>query len=301
MESDKQLVEAAIAGDTDAFGALVQKYSNALYSVAYGVLGDFHLAKDIAQETFLRAYLRLPTLKNKSKVGSWLYSVAYRLSIDWQRKRKNVVSMEKISRAPASNDTEAEAIDLNSSEEIWRILNTLDELNRIPIILYYISEWSMREIAEFLGITLRAVESRLQRAKKNLRTEFASYLGDSISSYRLSADFKQEVMLQIPALIGIPCVYISVNDEKKSENWYKHNLGLDFDRTPNAGSLNIGFIVEQDVVPVPYPLFAFSTPSLAKARLTLASLGIELQETTENSNSFTFQDPDGNVLCMMQI
>jgi RNA polymerase sigma-70 factor (ECF subfamily) len=301
MKSDKQLVEAAIEGNTDAFSALVQKYSNALFSVAYGVLGDFHLAKDIAQETFLRAYLRLPILKDRSKVGSWLYSVAYRLSIDWQRKRKSMVSMEEISQAPAANDTEAEAIRLNSSEEIWAILNTLDEINRIPVILYYVSEWSMREIAEFLGITLRAVESRLQRAKKNLRFEFASYLGDSISIYRLSADIKQEVMMKIPALTGIPCVYISVNNEQKSEKWYKQNLGLDFDRTPNAGNLNIGFTVEQNVVPLPYPLFAFSTPNLSKARQALTKLGIKLQETIKNSNSFTFQDPDGNVLCMMQV
>jgi len=301
MESDKQLVEAAVQGDTEAFGALVRKYSNALFAVAFGVLGDFHLAKDVAQETFLKAYLQLSTLADGNKAGSWLYTIAYRLSLNLKRKRKAEVDIGDGGYEPSdSHDVEEAVMRRETARQVWNVLNTLDETNKIPLILFYISEWSMREIAGFLDISVRAVESRLQRTKKLLRAELAGFLEKEFASRKLSAAFEREVMQQIPGLNGIPCIYIRVRDEQVSQTWYETVLGIDFDRTPNAGNVNIAFRSEDKFTPAPYPLFAFTTPDLRKACGALEQLGIRWAEDAVSAKRITFHDPDGNILCFMQ-
>lgn len=73
--TDRELVAMACKGDADAFGELVKRYASAVYGVAYHKIGDFHLAHDIAQEAFIRAYLALTDLKDPARVGSWLYSI----------------------------------------------------------------------------------------------------------------------------------------------------------------------------------------------------------------------------------
>jgi RNA polymerase sigma-70 factor (ECF subfamily) len=301
MRTDKHLVEAAVQGDSDAFGELVKKYSNALYAVAFGVLGDFHLAKDAAQETFLRAYMHLPTLLDGNKVGSWLYGIAYRLSIDWKRKQRTSIPMtEKVEPTRAANGVEEEVLRRDTSEQIWKVLNSLEETNRVPVILYFINEWSMREIADFLGITVRAVESRLQRSKKLLRSELSVYLEQVFVQRRLSDAFEQEVMRKIPGLSGIPCIFLRVRDELKAQIWYESVLGIDFNRTPNAGSVNIGFQVEKNPVPLSYPLFAFTTSDIKYARIALQKFGVQLFEDASRPRSFLFRDLDGNILSFMQ-
>lgn len=301
MDSDKQLVEAAVQGDTEAFGALVRKYSNALYAVAYGILGDFHLAKDVTQETFLKAYLQLSTLSDGNKAGSWLYTIAYRLSLNWKRKRKAEIEIDDDCYGTSSpHGVEDEVMRREIAGQVWKALNTLDETNKIPLILFYISEWSMREIAGFLGISVRAVESRLQRTKKLLRAELAGFLEKELSSRRLTAVFEREVMRKIPGLSGIPCIYIQVRNEQVSQAWYEEVLGLDFDRTPNAGNVNIAFRNEAQLTPAPYPLFAFTTPDIRQACDALEKLGIGWARDAMSANRITFHDPDGNMLCFMQ-
>ncbi|WP_313641843.1 RNA polymerase sigma factor [Paenibacillus sp.] len=76
--TDAELVNKVCNGDMDAFSVLISKYSNAVYGVAYGKLGDFHIAQDIAQEVFVKTYRKLPNLKEPEKLASWLYAVTTR-------------------------------------------------------------------------------------------------------------------------------------------------------------------------------------------------------------------------------
>jgi RNA polymerase sigma-70 factor (ECF subfamily) len=73
MQKEKDFIQAATNGDVEAFSWLVKKYRNALYSVAYSVVGDFHFAQDIAQEAFIKSYLNLTKLQSPDKFGSWIY------------------------------------------------------------------------------------------------------------------------------------------------------------------------------------------------------------------------------------
>jgi len=85
-ESETVVFTKAVNGDTEAFGQLVNKYSNAVYAIAFHVVRDFHRSEDIAQETFIRAWHNLGQIREVDKFGSWLYTTAKRISIDFLRK-----------------------------------------------------------------------------------------------------------------------------------------------------------------------------------------------------------------------
>lgn len=72
-EDDEQLVHAVLSGDDSAFGILVEKYQKSIHTLVEQHIGDFHYAEDITQDTFLRAYRKLSTLKNPSRFSNWLY------------------------------------------------------------------------------------------------------------------------------------------------------------------------------------------------------------------------------------
>ena len=79
--SDVELIKHILEGDETAFGFLVDKYKGAVHALAYRKLGDFHLAEDITQDAFLKAYLKLRTLKDPERFSSWLYVITARCCI----------------------------------------------------------------------------------------------------------------------------------------------------------------------------------------------------------------------------
>ena len=99
---DAQLVHRCLAGDEGAFTTLVKKYQKSVHALAWRKVGDFHIAEELAQDTFLKAYEKLATLKNPSRFAGWLYVIANRLCIAWHRKQKSPM----------------ESLETTSSEEI---------------------------------------------------------------------------------------------------------------------------------------------------------------------------------------
>ena len=85
---DVQLVYRSLAGDEVAFTTLVKKYQKNVHALAWRKVGDFHIAEELTQDTFLKAYEKLATLKNPSRFAGWLYVIANRLCIAWHRKQK---------------------------------------------------------------------------------------------------------------------------------------------------------------------------------------------------------------------
>ena len=85
---DAQLVNQFLTGNENAFTTLVKKYQKSVHALAWRKIGDFHIAEELTQDTFLKAYQKLPTLKNPNQFAGWLYVIADRLCIDWHRKQK---------------------------------------------------------------------------------------------------------------------------------------------------------------------------------------------------------------------
>lgn len=193
--TDAELVDKVCKGEIDAFSELISKYANAVYGAAYSKLGDFHTAQDIAQEVFVKTFRKLSSIKEPEKLGSWLYAVTTRECMDWFRSNKKesaYESMEQID-VPQLETTEDKLLKKELCSEIWNALNTLSEGNRIVTILYYIDDYKIREISDFLGISIEAVESRLRRSRTLLKKEMLNTVNENLNQNKLNDEFKKKI------------------------------------------------------------------------------------------------------------
>ena len=181
MEStDFELIKRTISGDQDAFTILVHRYQKRVHALAWRKTGDFHVAEEITQDTFLRAYRKLGTLKNPNLFAGWLYVIANRLCNTWFEKRGT--EMQSLETVPTIELEEqlyseytAKQREEHASEKridlVKRLLQKLPESERIVITLHYLAECTVKEISEFLGVSQNTVKSRLYRARQRLQKE----------------------------------------------------------------------------------------------------------------------------------
>jgi RNA polymerase sigma-70 factor (ECF subfamily) len=170
-QSDSDLVVRTLEGDQQAFGVLVARYRRAVVGVAFHRTGSFEEARDIAQETFLKAYLNLPKLRKPDSFASWLYHIADLTALSIARRPRREVPLPS-DEALISPAPEAQASEL--TQQVREALATLDEPTRLAVVLHYIDGYSHAEVAHFLGTTAGAVRTRVSRAKSRLREEIMS-------------------------------------------------------------------------------------------------------------------------------
>ena len=177
MNEEQTWVLQAQQGNDEAFTKLVETYQTPVFNLCYRMLGEPELAEDAAQETFLRAYQHLHRYDQKRPFPTWLLSIAAHYCIDRLRRRKfSMFSMDtedeegnsfEIPDVDAPNP-EGEAITGQTNERVHAMLKDLDATDRAAIIMRYWYDYSEKEIAESLNLTVSAVKSRLHRARKEL-------------------------------------------------------------------------------------------------------------------------------------
>lgn len=157
---DVELIQRVLAGDDNAFSVLVKKYQKPVHALVWRKVGDFHIAEEITQDAFLKAYKELVTLKKPHRFARWLSVIATRGCIAWLRKKRLFTqSLEDTSHAQLEKATysgyviqenartEAEA----QREVVQKLLAKLREKERTVITLHYFGEMTHEEISEFLG------------------------------------------------------------------------------------------------------------------------------------------------------
>jgi len=171
MTEDVKLVHRTLAGDQEAFTALVEKYKDPVFNVAYRMLGNPTEAEDVAQEAFVRAYTQLRTYKDTHRFSTWLLSIASHLAIDQIRRRRflalpleNVPFLEWI--ADVGPGPEQSALQGEASDEMQQILNKLPAKYRMVLVLRYWYDLSYEEIAQMITVTPALVKARLHRARE---------------------------------------------------------------------------------------------------------------------------------------
>ncbi len=170
-------------GDKAALEGLLQRHQARVRSMAYRLLGDWHLAEDVAQETFVRLYRAACTYKPQAKFTTWLYRIVYNLAVDQQRRRANApVSLDAAQEEPedpsGSRPVELEQREL--AEQVQRAIARLPERQRRVLLLHRYEDLSHGDIAQVTGWSPSAVESLLVRAYTRLREELKT-LEDSLS------------------------------------------------------------------------------------------------------------------------
>ena len=164
--SDGQLVAKAVGGDDSAFDELVWRYRTRVYHLALSKVRGRENALDIAQEAFVQAYLSLKTLREPEKFSAWLSGITSNLCRMHFRKASELpIATEMIEDlgTPAEPDKKVELA--------REALDQLPNGTRSAAILYFVEEMKQTEIAEFLGISLAAVKSRIRDARASLQKE----------------------------------------------------------------------------------------------------------------------------------
>ncbi|MDE0398231.1 MAG: sigma-70 family RNA polymerase sigma factor [Candidatus Poribacteria bacterium] len=201
---DAQLINRFLTGDESAFTTLVKKHQKRVHALAWRKVGDFHIAEELTQDTFLKVYQKLGTLKNPNQFAGWLYVITDRVCTAWYRKQKpQMESLETISQEEidglAYRSYEDEQRE-NASVEYRRgyiknLLEQLPESERTVVTLHYLGEMTCKAIGEFLGVSANTVKSRLQRARNRLK-EQENMIRETLGSVQLPANFTENIMRQ---------------------------------------------------------------------------------------------------------
>ncbi len=173
---DRELIERARKGDGDAFGILVVRHQDRIYTAVLRFCGDAEDARDIVQRAFLNAWRRLGTFKGDSAFSTWMYRIAFNESVSFRREggRRKLVPLASGDDDPGPEpaDDRAPSDRLESAEnraKVQEALNQLDPEERKILILKELEDRSYDEIAEILEIPKGTVRSRLFRAREALR------------------------------------------------------------------------------------------------------------------------------------
>ena len=165
---EPELIRRSRGGSREAFGQLVARYQIPVYRVVRGILGSPSESEDVAQEVFLKAYANLAKFRGESGFFTWLYRIAVNEALR-ARKRRTFANADALPEveAPPPVPSEEDAPTLATLEKLLRKLS--DEFRSI-VVLRDIEGLSYSDIAETLEIPIGTVESRLFRARQELRT-----------------------------------------------------------------------------------------------------------------------------------
>ena len=204
-KADSELVALARSGDKDAFSQLIERYQQMVRRIALGMVAHEEIARELAQEALLQAYLSLDHLRDSSRFKSWLYGIVLNVCRSYIRDQKiNPYSLEAMMGgmyrdvpyypSPVMDPEEiAEQRELHTI--VLQAVQELSPKDRAATLLFYYEQLSMREIAAILGVSITAVKGRLHRAREQLRERLLPvYAG---TKHRSTTAERNEIMPQV--------------------------------------------------------------------------------------------------------
>jgi RNA polymerase sigma-70 factor (ECF subfamily) len=178
--ADAQLIALARESRGAALEAMYSAYKTRIYTFLLRLLADPSGADDLTQDVFTKAYQALGTLTNEHRILPWLYRIATNTAIDHHRRRRRftwlrVGPLAGTREEPLMRDEHAE---VPERDQVRRVLATLPAEQSTALLLHALEGYSYKEIADIQGCTVTAVRSRLARARKAFRTEYATTEAD---------------------------------------------------------------------------------------------------------------------------
>ncbi len=206
-ENDVQLIRRILSGNDEAFNVLVRRHQKGIHALAWRKVGDFHIAEEITQDTFLSVYKNLAQLKNPNQFAGWVYVIANRFCLKWLQKNKPVMQslddtpMEEIEEASythyASDQRQTELTE-DRHELVKKLLAKLPESERTVVSLHYLGEMTAKEIGKFLGVSVNTIKSRLRRGRKRLQEQQVEPLvRETLGNIPFPAQVTERIMRQV--------------------------------------------------------------------------------------------------------
>lgn len=170
---DNHYITEVMAGNTASFSVLIDRHKDLVFTLAMNITRSREDAEEVAQDAFLKAYQKLATFRKEASFQTWLYRIAYNEGIT--RIRKNKVKLLDLEEQTMGNIPEEEVEDdfagLDSGEQqqvISRILENLQETDRVIVTLFYLENHPLKAIAEITGLGEGNVKVRLHRVRKRI-------------------------------------------------------------------------------------------------------------------------------------
>ena len=184
--TDEELVAKSVGGDAESFNELILRWERPIYVLAYRTIGREEDARDVCQETFLRAFRALPGFRGQAKFSSWLYRIALNLCRDWMRRERRAPTVQApegvdlldlaVAGEPAES-IEDLVVRKDLARAVERVMARLPEEQRTAIVLKEFHGLTFREIADVVGCPLSTVKTRLYQGLSVLRRELAKVDG----------------------------------------------------------------------------------------------------------------------------
>ncbi len=176
-QSDLEIVNKTLQGDTSAFKTIIERYQDYLYRTALAFLGNPEEAEDALQEIFINVYRYLGTFRLGMEFRPWIYTTALNhLKKIYRKKKKNLKfsardneMLESLPDNSRGSDPQIMAEKKETEAAVLRAVHLLQDDLRVVVTLYYLNEMSTREISEILNLGIENIKSRLYRARKILK------------------------------------------------------------------------------------------------------------------------------------
>ncbi len=182
MNSSADLVARACEGDQEAFRLIFERYSRPLISFVYDQVGDRDLAEELTQETFVRAYRSLRTLREETKLSTWLFGIAKNVARESLRARQRTNQRVDLDDKLVLNLSDRGPVPVKQllnkelNQVIQNSLALLDEDKRLVFTLKVFQQCSYEEIAEITGFSIPKLKTDLHRARTEMRRRVGQYV-----------------------------------------------------------------------------------------------------------------------------
>ena len=202
QNNDVTLIQQVLNGDQNAFTALVKKYQKQIHAFAWRQLGDFHLAEEITQDTFLKVYQQLGTLRDPNRFGAWLHAIVRNCCLACLRKTQHPIEsldtmpeaeMESVFYNQYLEEQREDIANEKRHEVVKYLLNKLSENEYTVITLHYLGDMRCEEIGKFLDVPLNTIKSRLHRARKRLKEE-ELMVRETLGGFELPDNLTENIM-----------------------------------------------------------------------------------------------------------
>lgn len=175
--NDESLVSITMLGDENAYAELVKRYEKSAICAAYSVTGNHYLAEDAAQDAFVTAWIKLDTLKDKSRFRQWVLKITVNCAKSLAVKYKNYISFDLIENIDFQNDSAVYAPFENEKDELHNSIGRLSQKIKQVVKLYYLEDMSIVDIADKLRLPVGTVKRRLHDGRNKLRKDLG-YMND---------------------------------------------------------------------------------------------------------------------------
>jgi len=203
---DAGLVNATLAGNRDAFSQIVSRYQSLVCSLTYSATGNLGQSEDLAQETFITAWIHLRQLRERDKLRTWLCGIARNRINNFLRRegREPVRRAEPLEGVADKHAAEPLPVDYAISKEeaeiLWRSLERIPEIYREPLILFYREHQSIENVAANLDLTEDNVKQRLSRGRKLLQEQVLAFVEGALARTNPGKTFTLSVLAALPAM-----------------------------------------------------------------------------------------------------